>query len=97
MCVSQRSYGLMWLFVAACGFFAVALSVESRIEVNLGGRDGTANSKPSPERFVRRETEASSQGCTNQASSRQCWGGGFDVGTDVDWSWPDTGRTVDVR
>ena len=31
--------------------------------------------------------------CANTATSRQCWGGGYYIGTDSETSWPDTGVT----
>jgi hypothetical protein len=35
--------------------------------------------------------------CKNTAYTRHCWGGGFSVATDYDKSWPNTGKTVNVR
>lgn len=32
--------------------------------------------------------------CTNSPTSRQCWGNGYDINTDFDTAWPDTGKTV---
>ena len=29
--------------------------------------------------------------CANTASTRQCWGGGYYIGTDAETSWPNTG------
>jgi hypothetical protein len=37
------------------------------------------------------------QACTNGPTSRNCWLPGFDVNTDMYTSWPNTGRTVNVR
>lgn len=31
--------------------------------------------------------------CANTASTRQCWGGGYYIGTDAETSWPTTGVT----
>lgn len=31
--------------------------------------------------------------CENTASTRQCWGGGYYIGTDAETSWPTTGVT----
>lgn len=31
--------------------------------------------------------------CANTASTRQCWGGGYYIGTDSETSWPNTGVT----
>lgn len=35
--------------------------------------------------------------CTNGPTSRGCWGGGFDINTDSETSWPTTGKTRSVR
>lgn len=32
--------------------------------------------------------------CVNSATSRNCWSSGFDINTDFDTNWPQTGRTV---
>jgi hypothetical protein len=32
--------------------------------------------------------------CTNSPTSRNCWNGGYDLDTDFDNNWPNTGRTV---
>ena len=32
--------------------------------------------------------------CVNTATRRDCWSGGFDVNTDFDTHWPNTGKTV---
>ncbi|KAK5129687.1 hypothetical protein LTR08_002979 [Meristemomyces frigidus] len=32
--------------------------------------------------------------CVNSATSRNCWNSGFDINTDFDTAWPNTGRTV---
>lgn len=31
--------------------------------------------------------------CANTATTRQCWGGGYYIGTDAETSWPTTGVT----
>lgn len=36
-------------------------------------------------------------GCTNGPSSRSCWKGDFNIDTDMDEHWPDTGKVVKVR
>lgn len=33
-------------------------------------------------------------GCINGPASRGCWGGGFDINTNYEESWPNTGRVV---
>ncbi|KAH7406828.1 multicopper oxidase-domain-containing protein [Phaeosphaeria sp. MPI-PUGE-AT-0046c] len=33
-------------------------------------------------------------GCTNGPSSRSCWSGDFNIDTDMDEHWPDTGKVV---
>ena len=87
----------MRLFVAACAFFAVALSIETRYNLYFGGEDRTANLRPRPKGSVLRRSEALNASCTNEPSSRHCWGKGFNIRTDVDEGWPDTGRTAYVR
>jgi hypothetical protein len=37
-----------------------------------------------------------SKGCNNTPTSRSCWGSGFDINTDTETSWPNTGHTVVV-
>ncbi|KAF2217437.1 carbohydrate-binding module family 20 protein [Cercospora zeae-maydis SCOH1-5] len=39
-------------------------------------------------------TSAPTATCTNGPNSRRCWSGGFDIDTDFDQDWPETGRTV---
>ena len=34
--------------------------------------------------------------CTNSPASRKCWGGGYDINTDLELSWPVTGNTRTV-
>lgn len=34
--------------------------------------------------------------CTNSATFRNCWAGGFDITTDSETSYPVTGKTVSV-
>ncbi|KAF2873996.1 multicopper oxidase-domain-containing protein [Massariosphaeria phaeospora] len=33
-------------------------------------------------------------GCVHGPKSRSCWGDGFDISTDMDLKWPNTGKTV---
>lgn len=35
-------------------------------------------------------------GCTNGPSSRSCWNGDFNIDTDMDEHWPDTGKVRKV-
>lgn len=35
-------------------------------------------------------------GCNHGPSSRGCWTGDFNIDTDMDLHWPDTGKTVKV-
>jgi hypothetical protein len=35
--------------------------------------------------------------CSNGPASRACWQGDFNIDTDMDLEWPDTGKTVTVR
>ena len=85
-------------FLAACLLYAVALGIETRDNLYLGGKDGTADPKLGlRERINWRRSGAVNASCTNQPSSRQCWDAGFDIETDVDKTWPVTGRTAYVR
>jgi hypothetical protein len=36
-------------------------------------------------------------GCTHGPTSRGCWNGDFNIDTDMDEHWPDTGKVVKVR
>ena len=36
------------------------------------------------------------KGCQNSASNRGCWGGGYDINTDYETAWPNTGNIVKV-
>jgi len=37
------------------------------------------------------------RGCTNDRKHRNCWYGRFDINTDYENEWPNTGRTRRVR
>jgi hypothetical protein len=58
----------------------------------------TSGPKPSGNSTSTNSTSASyaksHPGCINGPNSRGCWGGGFDINTDYDASWPNTGRVV---
>lgn len=45
----------------------------------------------------RQEGYPTSGGCNHGPSSRGCWHGEFDINTDMDESWPNTGKVVKVR
>jgi len=36
-------------------------------------------------------------GCVHGPKARTCWGGDLNVDTDMDFKWPDTGKTVKVQ
>jgi hypothetical protein len=45
----------------------------------------------------RQDGYPTSGGCNHGASSRGCWQGDFDIDTDMDESWPNTGKVVKVN
>ncbi|PPJ53188.1 hypothetical protein CBER1_11893 [Cercospora berteroae] len=60
-----------------------------------------SNTPPSATTVIRAPTSAATTTrsaptatCTNGPNSRGCWSGGFDIDTDFDQDWPETGRTV---
>ena len=97
--MNMRSNWLTALFLAACLVFATTLSVKTRNDLYPGGKRDTTNPNLDlieGEVNLRRTAPLNSS-CTNQPSSRQCWYGDFDVLTDVDETWPSTGKTIYVR
>lgn len=101
--MKMRFQRLATHFLAACLFFAVALLVDPQNDlynhVYSGGKHGTVEPKPNLTKGMvnLRRTGSLISSCTNHPSSRQCWYGGFDILTDVDETWPFTGKTVYVR
>ena len=93
---SRRSERLMQLFVAACGLFALTrCSVETRHKLPIRALEGIAPQFDLQSPISHRE-ESLDLNCANSPSSRGCWGAGFDINTDVDGAWPDTGRIAEV-
>ena len=97
--MNMRPNWLTTQSLVACSVFATTLSVETPNELYPGGKHDTINPELD---FIEgevnlRRTAPLTSSCTNQPSSRQCWSGGFDILTDVDETWPSTGKTVYVR
>ena len=40
--------------------------------------------------------EAAGKNCKNSPQNRGCWGNGFNINTDTETSWPNTGVTAEV-
>ena len=93
----RRSLRLVQLFVASCGLFAHTRcdSVETLNKLPSRALESTAPQLDRQSSILHRE-ESYNSNCANSASSRQCWGAGFDINTDVDEAWPDTGRIAEV-
>ncbi|KAJ9654059.1 laccase, multicopper oxidase, benzenediol:oxygen oxidorectuctase [Neophaeococcomyces mojaviensis] len=65
----------------------------------LPGRSGDAKlvriGANGPNRYPSHYTaNITNSNCFNSPTSRQCWGGGYSINTNVDSTWPRTGRTV---
>lgn len=58
-------------------------------------RQETANGRVRAEPLFSRSSSANSS-CINSATTRSCWGDGFDINTDASKSWPATGKVVPV-
>jgi hypothetical protein len=44
----------------------------------------------------RQDSYPTGGGCSNGPTSRGCWNGDFNIDTDMDEQWPDTGKVVKV-
>lgn len=72
--------------------YTVPSSASSATVSNSWQSTSTATTTSAPAATT--TTPSRAPACTNGPTSRNCWSDGFDIDTDFDTDWPNTGRTV---